>query len=67
MLVPFLHGHTRPKSLTAELNVVVLTLMQMSASVTDTIVATHSCDQMLGHRGQRSETFTAVELATRRT
>jgi hypothetical protein len=47
MLVPSLREHTRPKPLTVELDVIALTLLQMLASVTDTVVATHSYDQML--------------------
>ena len=62
MLVPFLCGNTRPKPLPAELDVIALPMLQMSASVTDTMVATHSCDQMLGHIGHRCETFTAITI-----
>jgi hypothetical protein len=62
MLVPSLRGHTRPKSVTAELDIVALELLQMSASVADTIIATHLCAQILGHIGQHSETFTAVTI-----
>jgi hypothetical protein len=62
MLVPSLREHTRPKPLTVELDVIALTLLQMLASVTDTIVATHSYDQMLGYKGQRSENFTVMTI-----